>query len=170
MLASPGAQHPRRAPCLQRSPPREPRQLRNPLRPARGPALAVGSLRLPRGLRSPWASAGPLPTVGVALRSGDRDSGGISCVFRCSQPPRPRARIVRRCPEPGINRLQKAPEKSLVHEHTTFGHLMQWPKVFVRRDCTAGPRLGRLRRMTSHMRMATRESAEKGVPLQAFAT
>jgi hypothetical protein len=29
----------------------------------------------------------------------------------------------------GIIRMQKPPGKSLVHEHTTFGHLMQWPKV-----------------------------------------
>jgi hypothetical protein len=42
----------------------------------------------------------------------------------------------------GIIRMQKAAEKSLVHEHTTFGHLMRWPKVLSRHGSQAVSRRG----------------------------
>ncbi len=78
-----------------------------------------------------------------------------------------RARIAGESLMRGIIRMQKAAEKSLVHEHTTFGHLMQWPKVVAPHDSEAGPRGRMVIRMGCHARVSTCGTAKNATPRQA---
>jgi len=64
----------------------------------------------------------------------------------------------------GIIRMQKAGEKSLVHEHTTFGHLMQWPKVLTLHGCTAARESGGQFRIAFYVPVSARGTAKSALP------
>jgi hypothetical protein len=64
--------------------------------------------------------------------------------------------------------MQKAPQNSLVHEHTTFGHLMQWPKVLTLHGCTAARESGGQFRLGFYVPVSARGTAKSALPARHF--